>query len=849
MDEYKIVDENSGFVIATPVLIPLRWRYIYTTKESFAGNREDVPNTLGFLAITPEYTEYGYWTTGGTTANVYRTACMVVNYQGGFRFRRSLSVYYNDAGTQMLASTSMNFTISEHNIEIDWKYTLNQLAALYNPAAYKIGIIRISDASGNNEMDITGENLIDLTTVNQVYAQSQSEDFDGYSKGLFGNKTAVEAEVSTVTANGDDINIPIVDPANITMSGVSAGDTGLAFTNAVKNLTSGCVSDTRSVPLYLKVWVTSYVAGPDFSDPEVTAQTTDPDASPSSASTSAGKSITTNNGSSSQGLNSTVTQYGNTQLPFDSVYMTGENYNNFVSAGGGLVGESGIFPNSPTLYIDDIKLSLEGSSMTIKEVSKFDVTPSLSLGEKIYGYILDENNISLPMFCGYVISRSRTLSGDTQELTYECRDLTYFLNQFYTSSYYIYRPPSESGSGEIKTYDDVLKEVLLDAGIPYATLSIPTTTASPVNWVYETVTNVLEWAVKLFGKYTYFTDRYGKLNVAAIDSGALLKTYVIPTEGTSLAANHKVLSFEPITDYSRSRSRIILAGDFEMKEVTEILTLPGTRATHQDNPAAVTKTGVYYSENSDGTQTYYILVVPSSTLADKLVSYPGASARAIYLRQEYDIYSDNPVLQEIWESALNKDVNKELTITQLSTTPGNSYIYIEISTLDPDLASFAGTMIVSVTYNTVSDSPIQVIADTGLTGGTEVIKRPEFKKITATIGNIDDTTLMEANLELLKEFYQPIYGGTLTLDSLDTEISLLGKVSISGTDLSSIESNNLIIYSIEYKVSDKKTIVELSNKVYEGLPFFDMIRERSRDKNELLIKMGQLSVESLYKRL
>jgi len=152
----------------------------------------------------------------------------------------------------------------------------------------------------------------------------------------------------------------------------------------------------------------------------------------------------------------------------------------------------------------------------------------------------------------------------------------------------------------------------------------------------------------------------------------------------------------------------------------------------------------------------------------------------------------------------------------------------------------------TVQYATQDRSPIQVSVDTGLTGGVEVIKRPEFKKVSGpNITSVDDTALMSQYLTEIQQFYQPV-SGVLEKDSLDLDLELLGRVSITGTSLPSGEASSLTIYEIEYDVPKKKTKVDLSNKVYEDLPFFDVIRERSRGANESLVKIGLLEQSALY---
>jgi len=114
------------------------------------------------------------------------------------------------------------------------------------------------------------------------------------------------------------------------------------------------------------------------------------------------------------------------------VYFTTDDYSSFVSAGGGVVGESGIFPNSENLFIESVRLSVTGNEMTVVQLEKFDSTPKFKVGEKIYGYIINQDGDKQPVFCGYVHSISKRLSSRGQEIVFTCRGLKYYMKDLYT---------------------------------------------------------------------------------------------------------------------------------------------------------------------------------------------------------------------------------------------------------------------------------------------------------------------------------------------------------------------------------------------------------------------------------
>lgn len=833
-----LLDENSGFVVETPVLIPLEWRYVIRSTVALGTDWSDVVSNSFTCTLPGSSVSYDpaepNWNTGGI-ATINRKACKWQNGSGYF-FRRSFGVYYRPYAywTYVHASAGTAYTFTDKNVEVDFATAFQTLRDTYDPSFYRIGAIRFTDYAGNvcDDNDLVQEGLIDLDKLNGYYV-----DEDAGTDELFNFETEFTYAEQTrpYGAGGSDV---IINPlADYDYRGVSNDEAGENFAQTVKDMgINQCASNGRNVCMYMKVWVKMIVGFNGAVPGDTTLFDEETKDDPVDWSSLGGTSGSSGIGSGDDGMNTFYSNYGNSNIPFDSIYLTGSNFNSFVSAGGGIVTESGVFAQSSSLFIESVRVDIEGSSATIIEDVKFDETPSLTLGEKLYIYLFDDDNQEMPVFCGFITSRKRRLTGKRQEMVYECRDLLYFLDQFYTPSHYIYRPPSYEGTGVTKTYDRVLKEILNVAGIPDAVVDVPSYNAPPMTWIYQPLRNVLEWAVKFFGNYVYYVDRHGRLRIRSVTSGSTVKSYAVPSEGDSLTDSHVVEQFEPITDFSRSRSRIVLTGDFEITEkmITSYFTRGGElHPNDNDN-----QTGIFWFKDTidddpydddDGEEHkfYYFMFKPGETLNPKLLTDENTSCRVTILN-----YTD-------------QDGNKEDKVMSprvFKTDPGDSEIYVEGG-------EFKQSRKIEVIYAVRSDSPIQVSADTSYFGGTEVVRRPEFKKASSMKGEIDDTPLMRSYLTKLKEFYRPIYGGTMEIDGLDLDIQLLDKVSVTGTSLPSSESTGLAVYSITWNCIERKTYVNLSSKAYLDLPFFDPMRERSRQNNEMLAKMGLLEEKELYFRV
>lgn len=816
MDSYLLNETNTGQKILASITVPITWRPMTNAQVRMAGEGWDNvdgsyygPNPPtgptppdGYWQFPYNTSSTGAWTEGGV-ATIGRSLTIGSNIAPAVA-NGAAWVYTGPAAPQALHiiyMSTLKSTLAQYTVEIDWQKTMAAVQKQFSNYLYQIGAAEFTDGSGENGVDLIGEGYVSLEDMQKKYNRFNSEEEDSSNPISYTDTTSTSEYQSDYGVGNGLSYFTIIDWANSYLQGSYPGST---FGDDAKGIAGGgSVSDTRQVPMYLTIhFISAEFAGPDMRDPEEIEQGDD-EASDSS--------ISTGNGSLGNGMNRTNTNYGNSQLPFDSVYMTGENYGVFYSSGGGVVSESGVFPNTEVFFVDKVRLSVEGSTATIVEHVEFDNTPSLSIGEKIFIYILDSTNPNQPVFAGYVNSYSRELTASGQRIVYECKDLVAYLDQFVSPSYFVYRPPLEGQSGTLKTYEQILKEILNVAGIPNAIVSLPTVTAPPVNWVYETVDSILEWALKMFGKYVYYVDRNGRLRIRASDSGSVVKSFRIPSPGDAVGS-HVVTSFQPVVDNSRARGRIILTGDFALKEHKAIVT---------------------YTNTSDE-----LIYRTQEPLIDRLLSNP-QSGPQVFLSDRlytYTVGGQTYTFPDV--------IERELSITQLATEPGNSFIYIKDSAI-----RFTGKTTFVIKYATRSNSLLQVYSDTGYDGGTEVIKRPEFKKVSAPGVNIDDTTLMQQYLSMLKDYYKPVYGGTLNIVGLDTGLQLLDKVSITNTSLPTAEASSLTIYELEYDIPNKTTSIGLSNRVYYGMPFFDIIRERSRAANESLVKAGLVELDSLYKRV
>ena len=524
--------------------------------------------------------------------------------------------------------------------------------------------------------------------------------------------------------------------------------------------------------------------------------------------------VTTSKGSISSGLNKTHTHYEDLVTSFDSIYLTSDDYNSLVSSGGGIISESGIYPNGEALYIESIKLSITGSTMTVVQVAKFDSTLKLSVGEKVYGYIINQDGDYQPSFAGYVYSISRRLGPNGQEIVYQCRDLKHYFTQLYTPVVY------KSTDHDIKF---IANDILIRAGITNFYNNLPSGVKVKVNWQAEPLSMVLDYLCSVAGEYYYWIDKNGYLHIDKLNG--TVHSFRIPSEGESIG-DHKVLSFNTMQDLSFSRSKIVVVGGsgYEIHEKV---------ATFESISPYESKTllSTFHSANSfsdmEGKNGWVLVRAPE-----------GGSK---YSYEVYDVYlvvsvSENSEMLKTLRNGespyvtyvLYDGANLGYKQGEESRDYSARLMYISNRTIvlgkwrvsyNQFKGRWEGDIVTNMyakkkykVYYAFKDAtkPLVVHIDTGHPGGTYTFHMPEAQKIEGQEQKVDDTSIMKIIASKLAEYYKPIYGGTLVLDGLHIDINLGDLISITNTNLPSSESSNLKVYEITYNIPEKTTTIQLS---------------------------------------
>jgi hypothetical protein len=865
-----IADLNSLYLDYSSVQVDIRWRTI--TYQNYIGIPEVKSNLSYQVSPIINNSYYGVptitensWNTGGGAGAEKSISKNPATYVG--RKFATVMKYIVSDGSKKRRDIIVAPAITEGNqyflyfqeLQIDWSTTLASLRASYPPETYNIESAAFYNSYTDEYIDLIRSGEVNIEELRAAYKDTESQFtqrlfadalWDGFTRKYIRINLMENAPPPLPTEEIYDVLVF----TGFNISRLSIHGDNPTFVSEAESLGDNeSTVDAVTLPMQLKVWF-SPKAGVNREEPESIANGTNDPSSPANINnidTDTDNDVVSDNSSLGEGLNPTTTYYGNNLISFDSVYMSGANYNSFLAAGGGIVSESGIFPNGQYFYVDKIRLDVEGSSATIIELVDFDAVPSLVEGEKLYIYILNEAGDSQPAMCGYVNSIKKELTDKGDKIIYEIKDMKYYLEQYHTPDVVYYQPPEQNSSDSGKTIDIIVKEVLNNIGFSNALVNLPIHPSPAINWNYESIGSVMEWACNYFGKYMYYIDKNGLLNIKATDSGSVIKSFRIPTRGEAIGT-HKVLNFSPITDLSRSRSRIILTGDYSLEEKSIIKTFafPLLISGQEVRPEDATETGLYWyratSGNGfipDGTIIYYFIIIPNQTLNDKLLSDESTSAKVTLLSQQYidQLVSTFNSVTNTGGTLVVNSYPIDIPITVFDNTPGRSKIYCENSIFSPRL-----NQTIKFEYCVKSNAPIQEVIDTGYSGGVEVIKKPEFKRIISPVGNIDDTALMTVYLNTIKEFYKPIYGGSLVIDGLDNDLYLLGKLNITNTGLTSKECTDLIIWAIEYDIPAKKTTIELSNKVYLDLPFFDIKRDTTKIKTEEAQKARLVAKQTLY---
>jgi len=555
-------------------------------------------------------------------------------------------------------------------------------------------------------------------------------------------------------------------------------------------------------------------------------------------------SIDTDKGSQEEGLNRirigrsfSDTRQGTQVFNFDSVYLSTDTINQFIANEGGIVSDGGVFPNSDAIFVSSITRSLDGNSMEVVQVSKFDSTPKLNVGDRVYGYIKDKC-----VFGGYVLSMNRRLTSSGEEIVFYCVDLKILLNQFAIPIYFKYRPPSKSSEGT-RSLRSIINELLIKTGVTTFVNELPQITCPSCEFLGENLRNVLEWACNHAGNYVYYTDRHGKLYIVPF-SGRRSKSYTI-----GVISDISVSSFQPVKDMSLSRSKIVLLGDFEMKEMKHIYNF------NTSNFVKVEKEDMIHKNLTSGLY-YYEVVYPGL-----LIQHPFAvltPPRGWVIMSSGFTKPDLPEVRclKIGTMLLQSEIEKyentapKCNVAYVNSDPGESRMVVDkISSPRFPLGLYLkqyryAKVYLQARYLMCSQEPIKVeITFSDRVGGTEVIRDPRFKKITTSDGAIDDTSLMQEYINMLADYFKVREGGHLVLDGLDSDLELLDEVTITG----GAQDFKGKVMSITYNILNKTTEVQLGGYKYRTLPYFDPAMYRKRKDNEFLVKIGMLEASELYK--
>jgi len=524
--------------------------------------------------------------------------------------------------------------------------------------------------------------------------------------------------------------------------------------------------------------------------------------------------VSTTKGSLSSGLNKTHTHYNDIVTSFDSIYLVGSDYNSLVSSGGGIISESGVYPNGEALYIESIELSITGSTMTVVQVAKFDSTLKLSVGEKVYGYIINQDGDYQPSFAGYVYSISRRLGPNGQEIVYQCRDLKHYFSQLYTPVVY------KSTKHGIKY---IANDILIRAGVTNFYNNLPSGVKVKVNWQAEPLSMVLDYLCSVAGEYYYWIDKNGYLHIDRL-SGTV-HSFRIPSEGESIGT-HKVLSFNTMQDLSFSRSKIVVlgGGGYEIKE--KVSKFSGISRYAVFSPPNRPFKIVDSFSDMEGGNGWYAIPRPSM--------FGGIGGYDVYL--VVSVKERNEILKQLRNGSSSYSTHKytsydtsnrqvlpekkgaELVEGRLVYASSRTLVFGKWLAYRDRFGYWNGNCISDqldeywLIYYAYKDmtKPLVVYIDTNYPGGTYTFHMPEAQKIESQEQKVDDTSIMKIIAAKLAEYYKPIYGGTLVLDGLHTNINLGDLISITNTNLPSSESSNLKVYEITYNVVEKTTTIHLS---------------------------------------
>ena len=480
------------------------------------------------------------------------------------------------------------------------------------------------------------------------------------------------------------------------------------------------------------------------------------------------------------GIHRTPVHYNDYKTAAEITYLSTADYNSFVSAGSGIISDSIVHASDKTLYIESVELDMAGSSMTVVQLEEFDSTLKLTAGERIYGYILNDSLSVQPVFAGWVTSISRRLGDSGQEIVYKCRDWKFYFNQLYTPMLY-------QNKASLKT---IVNDLLIKAGITNFENNLPNITVT-VEYQAQSIMDVLDWACTLSGDYWFWIDVNGKLHIDKINGTT--HSFAIPTKGDSVGDN-KVLRFDSLSDLSNSRSKIVVSGGSGSKIYEKSVSHSRSyQHTYYDNIQQAIDVGAKGVVRVYPHDYYYIIRKKNVKFYSQMITEGRNAWVDNYIALPYPLYATKPYE---WVSEGSVSIQND-------TIRGDSVVYARIEHY----------MVKMYFAEKRLDEDLSVSVDTGNPGGVYLYKNSSFRYVVGLHSIIDDTPLMQSIAGNLANYFRPVYGGTLELAGLRTELHLGEKISLTNTSLPAIESTDLKIFRINFNLVNQITTVELSDRM------------------------------------
>jgi len=449
------------------------------------------------------------------------------------------------------------------------------------------------------------------------------------------------------------------------------------------------------------------------------------------------------------------------------------------------------------ITIERIKNSfVDADEMTFIERVKYDANGSFTEGAKVFGLIYGQTR-----FVGYIVSKNRFISSNDQYIRYEAVGLRRWLYHLPFAQLY-----NVKDSNTKSLFEKVLNSVPSFIIADYDTSILPTKNVPDFYTVAANIGPTLDDILDKAGHYAYYIDTTKKLTVYDLKA---LPSYVelkMSTEGWYLKGHPecKILEKNLSGDISQAVTRAILLGDFTT-------TVKKVKATATLVPNTV----------------FYIIELNNQILN----TIPGRK--------------DTVIIEKIGDY-------------EASPTILPSYIRLSDGTIKGVRNMFATDINSFEVYVTAAFVGSPVKYDTGWVGTAfslfniqNVIQRydTKFKLIKGTTGlDRDDTGAMQLYANSLIEPYKDYaIGGTITLDTLFTTLTIGKAVRLTGTAQAGWTTTDLVVKSITFNVSELTTVVELTSNYFIGSGIVDPRLEEIKEKRtaeqariDMLRRLGEL---------